>query len=231
MNVQTEILIAFVLYLIIFTWLGWRRGARAELIVLLASVFGWIVLQERGSIFVRLTNFAGKFITLVRAGGLTGDQDAALAALVKAPNIITEESTSAYLFLLWAILVVLAYMISGRKGISKNNKADGWAVIWGALNGLFFASVLLPRLATLLVPTATAVATATVPAIDAANEAPLRGFATVLESGFSFIWSNIEVLWGLTEANRSMAIVAAVTVVLALTAISLRTSGTKKSSS
>ncbi len=65
MTTETQVLIAFILYLVFFGWIGARRGVWPEVALLVVTVGGWVLLQERGTVIVRLTNFGGKFLVLV----------------------------------------------------------------------------------------------------------------------------------------------------------------------
>lgn len=72
MTLDSQVLIAFLLYL--FFWggglaIGAALCARSWLLGI--TVLTWVVLQERGTILVRLANFGGKFVALVTAVSAT----------------------------------------------------------------------------------------------------------------------------------------------------------------
>ena len=150
MTLDTQVLIAFLLYLFFWGWVGYRRGAFREIWLLFITVITWVVLQERGTFLVRLANFGGKFVTLVSAGGLTGEAEDALQALADAPNVVTEENQAGFLFLAWAFIVVLSYVALTDKRLDKRSKPSSVGFLFGAINGLVFAALLLPILSNLV---------------------------------------------------------------------------------
>src|SRR5436305_1355823 len=105
-------LLAFLLYLFFFAWNGMRRGAQRELWVLITSLSVFLLFQEPRvkSVLISLVNLAPKFLQFVRAGGLSQDaavQNQAIASLRTAPVWVTPANEFAFLFVVWAILVVL----------------------------------------------------------------------------------------------------------------------------
>jgi uncharacterized membrane protein required for colicin V production len=148
-TLQSQVLIAFLLYLIFWGWTGYRRGAVREVWLLIITVGAWVLLQERGSILVRLANFGGKFGALVGAGGLSGENtEDALQALADAPNIVTDENQAGFLFLIWAVIVVISYIVLSDKRI--RSPKGGLGFLFGAINGVVFAALLLPILGNLV---------------------------------------------------------------------------------
>jgi hypothetical protein len=218
MTLETQVIIAFLLYLILFGWIGWRRGTWREFWVLVVTVGAWIVLQERGSIFVRLANFAGKFAALVRSGGLGGDTEDALQAVADAPNVITDENTSGFLFLLWAITVLVTYIITSEKRLLKSSKHNGMAILLGIANGLVFASLLLPVLGNLVEQTD-----------GTLTDAPLRNLAILLSQLLTFLVTSLRNFWQWVQPLNSLTILVIVTLVLVLTALTLRRGAKAKS--
>jgi hypothetical protein len=146
MTTDTQILIAFILYLVFFGWIGYRRGFVSEVSFFVVTIVSWVLLQERGSIVVRLTNFAGKFVVLVQSGGLTAESEEAFQALAAAPNVITDENQAGFLFLVWAVIVLIAFLVTSEPRIMKRSKSKAWGIIFGVLNGIVFAAILLPYL-------------------------------------------------------------------------------------
>ena len=150
MTMETQILIAFILYLFFFGWLGYRRGVWPELTLLIVTVASWVLLQEGGSIVVRTTNFVGRFIVLVRSGGLANGAEDALQSVSAAPNVITDENQNGFLFLVWALIVLLAFIATSDTKIVRRGKHHFAAVLLGLANGLVFAALLLPVLGRVL---------------------------------------------------------------------------------
>ncbi|MFN8491398.1 MAG: hypothetical protein U0350_27620 [Caldilineaceae bacterium] len=212
MNEQIEVLLTFILYLAFFGWIGWTRGSRREGFTLAVALGSWILLQEFGDVFVRLANLIGKALAFVRAGGLGANPDAAFAALRSVPPWIDDTNRAGFLFILWVAILILAYMMSGLKPFSKNNKADGWAVLFGMLSGLLYATVLLPRLITLLVPGD----------VTAAEVLRSSNALKILASTATTLRSALVNVWQLVKPQASLIILLVLTLLLVLAASSLR---------
>lgn len=151
MTNETQVLIALLLWLFLFSWIGVRRGYAAELWLLAITVISWVLLRERGDILVRLANFAGKFIALVQAGGLTAETEEAVRIVAEAPDVITEDNRQGFLFLVWALIVLITFILTSWTRLVKpkpNNKFLSFLI--GAVNGLVFAALLLPVLDNLI---------------------------------------------------------------------------------
>jgi hypothetical protein len=221
MTARLEVLVTFIVYLLFFAWIGWRRGFRPELIVFCTALIAWIVLQEFGDIFVRLANLAGLAVRLVTSGGLSGDPEVALAAIRSAPPVITEQSRPGFLFILWVIVVVLAYIVSSWPHFKGKRDAglNGWAILLGMANGLLFASIFLPRLVALLTPEGT-------PVVGLAAETSLFGF---LIRGVRLLFENLSALWALIRPQSSIVLLLMLTLFLVLVASTLRTGAKAKS--
>lgn len=218
MTLESQVIIAFLLYLVLFGWIGWRRGTWREFAVLVITVGAWIVFQERGSIFVRIANFGGKFVALVRSGGLGGNTEEALQAVADAPNVITDENTSGFLFLLWALTVLLAYIATSDKRVLKNSKHNGVAILLGIANGLVFASLLLPVLGNLVEETDGAI-----------TDAPLQNLAILVAQLFTFLAASLRNFWQWVQPLNSLTWLVLITLVLVLTALTLRRGAKAKS--
>ncbi|MEZ4619367.1 MAG: hypothetical protein R2867_28185, partial [Caldilineaceae bacterium] len=184
MTGQLEVLITFLLYIAFFGWIGYLRGSRSEAIVFGVALVAWLALQEQGDIFVRIANLGSKFVAFIQAGGLGANPDQAFGALGDAPPWVTAESRGGFLFVIWAFLLFLAYLISSPKVLGKKSKGDGWAVILGILNGLLYAAILLPRLVTLL-------RAADVTA-DGASGAGIAALFNILGGGFDLLRDSAE---------------------------------------
>ncbi len=151
-SVSIELMISFVIFLIFFGWIGLRRGAKRELIVLLTSLISWLILQEKGDFLVRITNLAGRLLALIAAGGLNEGGAANVTAASSAQQLVTDTNENAFLFFVWVIIVLVTYGLTNKLVTDKDSKSNGWAILWGIANGLFFASVFLPRLVLLFLP-------------------------------------------------------------------------------
>jgi len=151
MTNETQVLVALILWLFLFGWIGMRRGYTAELWLLLITVISWILLQEQGDIFVRLANSAGRFIALVQAGGLTAEPEEAMRIVADAPRVITEDNRQGFLFLIWALIVLITFVLTCDTRLVKPKPKNKFlSFLIGAVNGLVFAALLLPVLNNLL---------------------------------------------------------------------------------
>ncbi|GIK74962.1 MAG: hypothetical protein BroJett021_39500 [Chloroflexota bacterium] len=185
MTTDTQILIAFILYLVFFGWIGYRRGFVSEVWFFAITIVSWVLLQERGSIVVRLTNFAGKFVVLVRSGGLTGEGEDAFQALAEAPNVITDENQAGFLFLVWALVVLITFLVTSDPRIMKRSKSKAWGVAFGVLNGIVLAAILLPYLSRAL---------QTAPEIQAQNAA-LGGLFALVSRLWELSAATLQTVW------------------------------------
>lgn len=218
---QLEVLITFLLYIAFFGWIGYMRGTLSEGIVFGVALTAWLLFQEQGDIFVRIINLGSKGVAFVQAGGLGENPEAAFGAVSSATPWVTADSRGGFLFILWAFLLFLAYIISGPKFLGKKSRGDGWAVILGILNGLLYATILLPRLVTLIQPVQVAEAT------DGATGS-ISGFMGVLGGGVGLLRNSLGGLWQIFEpSQQSLILLILLTLFLLLVASSLR-SGTKK---
>jgi hypothetical protein len=128
MAAESEIAVTFLIYLLFFAWLGYRRGFRAEAMVFLVTLVSWIGLDLFGDIVVRVANLGGKFATFAASGGLSAGEEEALQALQSAPDVITEANRESFLFLIWVLLVVITYMITSRQGGGSGRRSAGGAL-------------------------------------------------------------------------------------------------------
>ncbi|HAJ34153.1 MAG TPA: hypothetical protein DCL15_00460 [Chloroflexi bacterium] len=161
MTPDTQALIAFILFLGLFGWVGTRRGSISELIFGGVTLVSWVLLQERGAFVVRITNLAGKFLALLQSGKL-GSEDPAEAILVvqAAPEVVTDATRDGFLFLVWALLVIIAFIVTSDPNITKKGKSKPLGFLLGVVNGIVLIALLLPRLSSWLATTTGEEATA-----------------------------------------------------------------------
>ncbi len=218
MTLQTQVVIAFLLYLGFWGWLGYRRGAAREIWLLVITVGAWVVLQERGTILVRLANFFGKFVALVSAGGLGEDSAEALQALADAPNVVTTENESGFLFLVWALIVMVAYIVLSDNRWNSRSKKGGLGFVFGAINGLVFAAILLPILGNLVELSDGSFA-----------EAPLQSIIDLTIAFFTRIFDFLRGLWEIITPVSGQAWFILIFVILLIAAFTLRSKNSKPS--
>ncbi|HRW07402.1 MAG TPA: hypothetical protein P5121_19995 [Caldilineaceae bacterium] len=221
MSGQFEVLITFLLYIAFFGWIGYLRGTLSEGIVFGVALTAWLILQEQGDIFVRVINLGSKGIAFVQAGGLGENPDEAFGAISSASPWVTADTRGGFLFVLWAFLLFLTYIVTGPRFLGKKSRGDGWSVILGVLNGLLYATILLPRLVLLLQPAEIT---------DAADGATssISSFFGILGGGVDLLRGSLGGLWEIFEpSQQSLILLILLTLFLLLVAGSLR-GGTRK---
>lgn len=219
MTQQLEVLITLGLYILFFAWIGYQRGSKREAVVTLAAVGSWIVLQQFGDVLIRIVNLGSKFVAFVRAGGLGSDPDSAFGALGSAAPWVTTEQRDEFLFIVWVLILILAYVISNQKPFAKGSKSDAWAVLLGIVNGLLYAAILLPRLAT-LVQTPTD------------GEGTISNLFDVLGRALELLRGSLGNVWDAFQpGQRSLLLLVLLTIFLLLAASTLKSSSPKKTSS
>ncbi len=219
MTTETQVLIAFILYLAFFGWIGARRGVWPEVVLLVVTVGFWVLLQERGTFVVRITNFAGKFLVLLQSGALGGeDTGAALEVVQQAPNIITDDNVDGFLFLVWATIVLITFIVGSDRRWSKHNKHKIAAIALGVANGIVFAALLLPVLARLLEGT---------PAV-ADQEAPLGALFALVAALWQMTVTTLQNFWAWVQPVSPSAWLLIITLLLVLIAWPMRGAASKK---
>ncbi len=218
---QIQVLLTFALYLLLFGWIGYRRGMLRELIVFAVVVGTWVVLQEFGNVLVIITNLGGRFVSILPTGALTQGDAAIVEALGNAGDLVSADNAENFLFLLWALLLLLVYVATGlfiKDGKSKRNAVAGGL---GMLNGIFYAVLLLPQLAQIFLPTGTV--TGSTEAADAGT------ILRTLENSFGVVGESLSGLWLMFEAQRAFILLFLLTVLLLTASNTLTGTRAKKS--
>lgn len=212
MTSEVAIIISFIIYLIFFGWLGWRRGARREITVFLIALVAWLLLQQEGDTVVSIANLGGAAVTFATAGGFTGNQADALAAIGAAPALVADDARTPFLFVLWLALFVGSYALSNVLIDDKKSLSNGWAILFGILNGLFFAVAFGPSLVALFAPEGEF----TVVGDEGLNLSGLLG------GGLQLIWDGISSLWEIVTSAGNLGLVILLTLLLVLAATTIR---------
>lgn len=213
MTGQAASIISFVIYLVFFGWLGWRRGARREITVFLVALVAWLLLQQEGDMVVNIANLGGAALNFVRAGGFTGSQEEALSAIGNAPALITADGRSSFLFVVWVALFVASYALTNVMIDDKKSLRNGWAILFGILNGLFFAVAFGPSLVALFAPNGEFAI------VDDDGGLNLTG---LLSGGLQLIWDGISSLWEVVLSAGNLGLVILLTLLLVLAATTIR---------
>ncbi len=222
MTGQVAILISLFIYLTFFGWLGWRRGFTRELVVAIIALLGWIALEQRGDIIVSMANLMVAGLDFARNGGFTGNAEEAFTALSSAPAWVNAEMQADFLYVVWVVAFILAYLITGWAIPDKKSEKNGWAILLGILNGFFFAMVFLPSLGALFSSGDSA------GDIDVNVDVSMNLFS-LIGRGAELLWDMVLGLWGLISPLGSVGILIILTGILVLAAMSIRGDAKAKS--
>lgn len=214
MNNQVEIALTFLLYILFWGWVGYQRGTRREMIVFIVAVISWLILNERGDIFVRMINLGSKFFAFVRGGGLGADPAPGFAAIQGAQPWVTTEQAPGFLFLIWVAILLFTYWLTSKPNYTSPR--SGWAAVLGIVNGLFLTSVLLPRLVNLLNVNGTALTA------EGVGQAPLEGVLILLQAILSWAFAFLGSLWTFIQPQRPLILLFLLLLILGLTYYSMR---------
>lgn len=105
-------------FMAIFGVLGYLRGWRAALFVLILTVLAVAITGRLGEVIIKYINAFGKGFRFLLSGGLnalagSGSADQAIASLQGSPPLVDEANGSLVLGLLFVIVVLLAVVLSG----------------------------------------------------------------------------------------------------------------------
>jgi hypothetical protein len=217
MTSQVAIIISFIIYLVFFGWLGWRRGARREITVFLIALVAWLLLQQEGDLVVNIANLGGAAFTFATQGGFTGSQQDALAAVGNAPSLVGDDARTPFLFVVWVALFVGSYALSNVMIEDKKSIRNGWAILFGVLNGLFFAVAFGPSLVALFAPDGE---------FTVVDDEGLN-LSGLFSGGLQLVWDGIRSLWEVVDSAGSLGLVILLTLLLVLAATTIRNGGAK----
>ena len=210
MDGQFAGIISFFIYLFFFGWLGLRRGVTREIIVFATALVGWLVTSERGYIVVNVANIGAASLEFAKAGGFNGSTEEAFTALTNAPLLVTDETQSSFLYLVWVGGVLLMYLLTNMMIPDKRSKSNVWSMLIGMLNGLFFALIFLPGLSTLFSSGASE--------MEAQGSMDLMG---MIETGGLLLFDAFSSIWKAITPLGPNGILILGTCVLVLVAISI----------
>jgi hypothetical protein len=212
MTSEAAIIISFIIYMIFFGWLGWRRGARREIPVFAIALVSWLLLQQEGDTFVNIANLGGAAVTFATQGGFTGNAQEALAAIGNEPALVNDDARISFLFVVWLAIFIGSYALSNVMIMDSQSQRNGWAILFGILNGLFFAIAFGPSLVALFAPDGEF----TVVGDDGLN------LSELVAGGLQIIWDGISNLWGLVATAGNLGLLILLTLLLVLAATTIR---------
>ncbi len=211
MSDSLQVIAVLILYLILFGWVGYRRGSLRELIVAVVAIGGYLILQRYSAIVVTLVNLLYKFQAFARGGGLSGDDPDAILIIRDTANLVGAEQRDTLIFLLWVILLLFTYWVTGRAVRSPKNRSDLMAILLGMLNGIFYFSIFLPMLSGIFFGQTGVGATV-----------PEDGAGLVLRSALDVVSDGFNNVWGTLDEQQPLIIVVFLTLVLVAVANTLR---------
>lgn len=181
---RLETLITLIGFLVLFGWIGHRRGTRAELITLGVILGSRMAAELWGDRVVALVNRLHRFAVFVARGGVTAESPGEVWTRVsQAPPLISAERSSTFLLALLVLLVVTTYLLSYIKLF--RGKSSWRSVLLGMVNGYLLNAFFLPILPKGLPGPLAALSTAAPPErgvqIGVASE-PLRAFLSQYRS-------------------------------------------------
>ena len=193
MSETTPGTVAFVLYVLLFGWIGFRRGLFRELSVLTVSIGGFFLLQQNQGLALDIVrqllgiifgviSIGAKLLASLRAGGAGGDSEPVYT--LGPSEWLSEADQPTVSFLVWSGLLLLTYILT-NKAISDNQSSSGLlAAIIGMGNGLFYIPTFAPRLIAFIPE----VGVASVSTPGTGVQGFLRSVTDMMESNFDTIW-------------------------------------------
>jgi hypothetical protein len=212
MNDSFQVVVVIILYLILFGWVGYRRGSLRELIVFIVALGGYLILRRYQNIVITIINLGGRFFVFAQEGGLSGENPDAILALRDAPNLIVQQQVDTVIFSIWVFVLLLTYVVTGKFVRNGRNRSDAIAVLLGMINGIFYFSIFLPLLVSIFVPTVGVTGVAS----------PEDGAGFVLRQTLGVINEGFGNVWGTLDGQQPLVIVLFLTLVLVAVANTLR---------
>ena len=220
MSETTPGTVAFVLYVLLFGWIGFRRGMFRELSVLIVSVGGFFLLQQNQGLaldIVRQTlgvllgiiSMGAKFLASLRAGGAGGEGEPVFT--LGASDWFTDADQPTVAFLVWSGLLLLTYVLTNKAIPDRQSSSGLLAALLGIGNGLFYIPTFAPRLI------------AFIPEIGVeTTSSPGTGIQGILRSVTDMMQSNFGNIWEALGPQQPILAAIALTVLLVAVISTLR---------
>jgi hypothetical protein len=126
--------------------------------------------------------------------------------------LVKDDARVSFLFVLWVAIFVGTYAFTNTMIEDKQSHRNGWAILFGLLNGLFFAVAFGPSLVALLSPNGQ---------FTVVDDNGLK-LSELFTGGFQMILDGIGNLWGIILSGGSLALVIILTAILVLAASTIR---------
>ena len=193
MSESTPGTVAFVLYVLLFGWIGFRRGLFRELSVLIVSIGGFFLLQQNQGLALDVVRQAlgvllggisvgAKLLASLRAGGAAEGSEPVYT--LGPSDWLSDADQPTVSFLVWSGLLLFTYILT-NKAISDRQSSSGLlAALLGIGNGLFYIPTFAPRLMAFIPE----VGVASVSSPGTGMEGLLRSVTDMMQSNFGMIW-------------------------------------------
>ena len=193
MSESTPGTVAFVLYVLLFGWIGFRRGLFRELSVLIVSIGGFFLLQQNQGlaldvvrqalgVLLGVISVGAKLLASLRAGGAAGGSEPVYT--LGPSDWLSDADQPTVSFLVWSGLLLFTYILT-NKAISDRQSSSGiLAALLGIGNGLFYIPTFAPRLMAFIPE----VGVASVSSPGTGMEGLLRSVTDMMQSNFGMIW-------------------------------------------
>ncbi len=196
MSASTPSTVAFVFYVLLFGWIGFRRGLFRELSVLVVSVGGFFLLQQNQGLALEivrqilgvlfgLLSVGAKLLASLRSGG--GEDIGEPVYTLGASDWLSDADQPTVTFLVWAGLLLFAYLLT-NKAIPDSLSSSGiLAALFGIGNGLFYIPTFAPRLIAFIPE----VSVSSVSSPGDGMQGLLDSMTDMMQSSFGDIWQTL----------------------------------------
>ncbi len=143
-------LIVLAAFMAIFGVLGYLRGWRAALFILILTLLAVAITGSLGDVIIRYINAFGKGFRFLLSGGMNaltgeGSADAALQSLRDAPALVDEENEPLVIGLLFVIVVLLSVLLSAMTWLKGARSLFG--LFLGIMAGYVVAAMIVRSIA------------------------------------------------------------------------------------
>ena len=193
MSESTPGTVAFVLYVLLFGWIGFRRGLFRELSVLIVSIGGFFLLQQNQGlaldvvrqalgVLLGVISVGAKLLASLRAGGAAGGSEPVYT--LGPSDWLSDADQPTVSFLVWSGLLLFTYILTNKAIPDRQSSSGILAALLGIGNGLFYIPTFAPRLMAFIPE----VGVASVSSPGTGMEGLLRSVTDMMQSNFGMIW-------------------------------------------
>ena len=193
MSESTPGTVAFVLYVLLFGWIGFRRGLFRELSVLIVSIGGFFLLQQNQGlaldvvrqalgVLLGVISVGAKLLASLRAGGAAEGSEPVYT--LGPSDWLSDADQPTVSFLVWSGLLLFTYILTNKAIPDRQSSSGILAALLGIGNGLFYIPTFAPRLIAFIPE----VGVASVSSPGTGMEGLLRSVTDMMQSNFGMIW-------------------------------------------